>query len=259
MTPASQFVKTVYTGVRPQLISKFGKQPIEMLEALSTQVKPVKRSTKVNQAIKGTQLQSYLDKNYQKKCGVEVKQFDVATGAPVASTTGLNYFATPLINIAQGLTDTTRIGDTVEINSIQFKIDMYAGAASTAPTKVRLIIVKQATMVGAIPTPAQVLLNANNIRSFPILDKVVGFTVLKDVTFNLAAFSSGENSSVKRFIWNYYPKHCHSVKWAQLDTTGVLANMIYGNVTLYWMHENTSGAASAPSLVYWQRTKWLDV
>ena len=203
-----------------------------------------------------TPLKSYLDKRYAKKCGVEVKQND-GSGNPTI-TTSLANFNSPFVGISQGLTDSTRLGNSIEIKSYQCKINFHAGATSTAPTLVRLIIVKQLQMQLASLTGATILQDSTNIKSNYIIDKARSFTVLKDVTFTLSSFNSGSRDSYKSITYNYRPKTCHSIKWTQADATGIIGDMLEGNLQLLVMYQQPTGAASGPTCTYYDRCEWVD-
>ncbi len=242
----------------PAITNRYGKAAGAAANLLLAK-RPGKAKVSAAQAIKNTNLASYLDKKYEKKCGVEIKQVDNAvTAASTTTTCAALSGGQPFVGIAQGLTDSTRIGNTIEVKSCKFKVNFYAGAASTGVTNVRIIVCKQSQMQLAALTGAALLQDPTNIRSPLIMDKQRSFSVIKDFTFKLAAFSSGDAASSKSWTWTYRPKHCHSIKWTQADTTGVIGNMLEGNLIVMVFHEQ-SGAVSVPSYNLYTRAEWTDV
>lgn len=242
----------------PYVTNRYGKQAGAVASYLLSK-KPGKAKASAAQAIKNTNLASYLDRKYEKKCGVEIKQVDNAvTAASTTTTCAALSGGQPFVGIAQGLTDATRIGNTIEVKSCKFKVNFYAGAASTGVTNIRIIVCKQSQMQLAALTGAALLQDPTNIRSPLIMDKQRSFSVIKDFTFKLAAFSSGDAASAKSWTWTYRPKHCHSIKWTQADTTGVIGNMLEGNLIVFVFHEQ-NGAVSVPSYNLYTRAEWTDV
>lgn len=207
-------------------------------------------------AIANTKLKKYLDRTYEKKCGVEVNM-RYATGTPAITTT-LATLESPFVNIAQGLTDAGRIGSQVEVKSYKITAQFHAGTISTAPTLVRIIVCKQGQMQGVALTGAAVLLDPTNIRSPYLEDKQRSFTVLKDFTFMLSGFNSGNKDTYKRWVWTYRPKHCHAIEWDTADTTGAIGAMLKGNLQLLIMYEQPTGVASGPTCRTYSTAEWVD-
>lgn len=200
-----------------------------------------------------TRLRSYLDKRYARKCGVEVKQQDTIQTSNTIST-ALAVETNPFVGIPQSLTDTGRIGNTIEVKSLSWDCFVKANTASTAPAIVRVIVVKQGDMNGAEVGVGQILEVTNNIRSPRSLNIADPFTILMDRTFVLASTTSGDTSTYRHIKWTYRPKHCHEIRWTQADTTGALANMLRGNVTVYMMYEG----ASQPDHSSYFRAEYID-
>lgn len=201
-----------------------------------------------------TRLASYLDKRYERKCGVEVKQNQVAA-ASTAVTTTLASYLNPYMGIAQGLTDVTRSGSSIEVKSLQLNLNFFAGAGSTTATMVRLIVVKQSIMQNAALAAAVILESPGSIQSPYALDKSRSFTVIKDKTFVLGGLTQGLPSAIKQIKWTYRPKRCHQIKWTQADSTGVIGNAIEGNIGVFLMYQG----ATAPSFDYYFRANYIDV
>lgn len=201
-----------------------------------------------------TRLASYLDKRYERKCGVEVKQNQAAALATAVTTTLASYL-NPYMGIAQGLTDVTRSGSSIEVKSLQLNLNFFAGGASSTPTMVRMIVVKQSIMQNAVLAASVILESPGTINSPYALDKSRSFTILKDKTFVLGGLTQGLPSAIKQIKWTYRPKRCHQIKWTQADTTGVVGNAIEGNIGVFLMYQG----ATAPSFDYYFRANYVDV
>lgn len=231
---------------------------MDKFTSLMTEVRAGKKlqpaSARSANALKGTSFKSYLDQTYVKKCGAEVKQIDIVASGTVPGTT-LASFLNPYSGISQGLTDSTRIGASLEHHNLKIQFDFFAGALSNSATIVRLIIVKQGKMQGAVVPVGDILEVTTNIRSPGDTDNDAPFTVLKDKTFTLASFASGEKDSFKRINFIYRPKKCSVQRYLQASTTGTVADMIYGNITCYVMYQG----ATAPTFDYYSRAAWVDV
>lgn len=253
--PKKSFRGLVKQAIVPYVGKQYG--PLAANAANYLLSKPVSKAVSPAKVIANTKLVSYLDKKYQKKCGVEVKQVD-ATGAPTI-TTSLATYDSPYVGIAQGLTDSTRLGNSIEVKSYHIEATFHCGASSTAPTLVRVMVLKQGQMQLAALTGAAVLQDPTNIKSPLLMDKQRSFTVLKDFTFRLSAFSSYEKDTYYRWVYTYRPKSCHSIKWTQADTTGVIGNMLEGNLQIMVMYEQPTGAPSAPTTRFYSRSEWVDV
>lgn len=203
-----------------------------------------------------TRFRSYLDRRYQRKCGVEVKEKYTGAGSSTAATT-LTSIASPFMGIAQGQTNSTRIGDNIEVKKMVFRFRVRSGASSTLPSLVRLIIVKQDYMEGAVTSSADVLQTTTDIQSFYAQDKNEGFTVLLDKVFKVTPVSTADGDNVKTYQFTYKPKHCHAIQWLAADTTGAIANCIKGNINIkamYW-----SAGAVAPEMEFSSLCQYIDV
>lgn len=203
------------------------------------------------QALKKTVLKSYMDKTYEKKCGIEVKQKLLGTTA-VVPTTSLATWYSPFQAISQGLTDETRIGNSIEVKSLHFRCDFYGHA--TLLSRVRIIVCKQGLMQGAVPASADILEDPNDIKSYYALNKDTPFTIIKDTTFELTPLSTNDSMSQKTWKFTYKPKGCHLIRYLTSSTTGLVSDMIQGNLSFKIMHDG--GLPSAANFLY--KTEWVD-
>lgn len=206
------------------------------------------------QLLKTTPLASYLDRRYEKKCGVEVKQFFTVTATGTPSTT-LATLVSPFVGIAQGLTDSTRIGDTIEVKRLSIRFTIRAGAASTACTQLRIIIVKQGMMQGAAPTSSDIIQTDTDIRSYYAQNRNEPMKILSDRTFFVTPLTTNDEKTRYQWDYVYTPKGCHSIKWVAGDTTGTIGNMILGNICVKTMYEG----GTAPAIDFYIHGEYVDV
>lgn len=204
--------------------------------------------------VSGTRLASYLDKRYERKCGVEVKQVQNFTLGTALSTT-LTHLTNPFSAISQGTNDVTRVGSSIEVKSLRLRMNVKAGAASATPSMVRLLILKQQVMQGAVPAVGSILETTSSVMSPYTLDKTRSYTILKDVVFKLGGNTQGFTNAIKSIKWDYRPKHCHQIKYLQAAATGAVSDMTYGNIAIYIMYEGTT----APTVDYYTRANYIDV
>lgn len=248
--------KTVLGAAAQRAVRYAYQNRHKIAETLSTLYakKQAQARASPSQVLKGTRLLSYLDNKYEKKCGTEIKQFFSATvtGTP---TTTLATLVSPFVGIAQGLTDSTRIGDSIEVKKLRIRFTIRAGAASTAVSQVRIIVTKQGLMAGAVPTSNDILQTDTDIRSFYSQNKNETFQILEDRTFTVTPLTTNDDKT--RYTWDYVytPKGCHSIKWVSGDTTGVIGNMILGNICVKTMYEG----GTAPALDFYVHGQYVDV
>jgi len=208
------------------------------------------RKPAVGAALKQTALKSYLDKTYEKKCGVEVKQF-TDNDTTTSPGTSLSTLISPFQGIDQGLTDVTRLGNSIEVKSLRFKL-LLTGHA-TLMSRVRIIVIKQGAMAGAVPAGSDILELDSDIKSFYTMDKNKQYSILKDVTFEMTPLSTNDAQTFKTWNFNYTPKGCHSIRYLQASTTGGIGDMIFGNINIKIMYEG-----GAPTGRFAYRTEWVD-
>lgn len=188
----------------------------------------------LGQQLKNTKLKSYLDKTYEKKCGVEVKQLQ-PVAASVGPTSTLATWFSPYSGIAQGLTDQTRIGNSIEVKKLQVRCNFVGHA--TAVCRVRIIVLKVGLMTGGVTASNDVIETSTDIQSFPALDCDSPYKILKDVTFKLTPLSTNDVNTTKYWKYTYAPKSCHAIRFTQADTTGVVGDITEGNILLKIMHD----------------------
>lgn len=229
-------------------------QVIAQLGSLFAQPRASSAKASVSKVVNKTPLKSYLDSKYQKKCGVEVKQNDTANSGVLSALLSLLPITQFNMGIAQGLNDQQRTGNSIETKSLGFRI-RFNTTAINADTEVRMFLVRISEPSAAPFTPGNILQNTAEIMSFPQLDKVMGFTIIKEWKFTLGpSVSKGSRHEI-----NYWhnPSGCEQTQWTQADTTGLQANCLKGLYSVYAMYQ-TSGAI-APNYTWTARFSYVDV
>jgi len=211
------------------------------------------------QALKGTKLKRYLDRTYQKKCGLEVKHYEQTTGVgPMGGGTLALFQQFPADGqVAQDVQETSRIGDSIEIKSLDLNFTVECGAGVAVPQRVRMIVLKLGVLpAGTVPSTIQILENNGNIRSGYLTkdEMTIPFTVLKEWDFTV--YPNPNNTQTRRDIsWHYRPKGCHSVTWTDTDAGGFVANITDGAICMYTIVE---GGGVPPTYASWHRLEWVD-
>jgi len=86
----------------------------------------------------------------------EKKTFTL-TSPPVQSATNFSGIIIECAAIAQGTSLTTRVGDAVDVESVDFRQIWYANTSQTAPTTGRSILFMDTMNTGTAPVPTDVL------------------------------------------------------------------------------------------------------
>lgn len=202
----------------------------------------------------------------KKKLGLntELHYFD-NTPALITVSTTLNNFFDPCV-IAQGTTDTTRVGNSVRIDSIDFRFQLKSVATSTQEqdSLIRIIIVNW----GKAPTASRganfiVAATGNILAPYSITGAAQGVHVIYDKMFCLGAdssmvggtgFSPGSPTSIyEEWVWR---PAAHHIQWTQTDTTGVEANAVSGWIGVWMMVDGNAG--SGPAANCWARVRFVD-
>lgn len=236
----------------------------DLLAGAAGKIPAMIKPTPPSVALKGTALKSYLDKTYEKKCGVEVKHYYIGPAGNITTSLALSSIFPENLALAQGLKDNDRVGTKIEVKDLKLHFSLYPNVANTATCRIRLILLKVGEVsAGTTPTGAQILADPTNIRS-TLLDKdqqTVPYTIIFDRSYSVAptatASSAGCRDSVF-FDYYYKPKGCHEIVWTEADTTGATANITKGAMVLYSMYE-TAGTVGQPQWAYGAEFQYLDV
>ena len=250
------YARTLSNAARRAAGTDFGKMVIAGADAkvrslLGAAAGKVTAKLTPSVALKGTKLKSYLDKTYAKKCGVEVKHYQniLPPIAPGTTLSSLSEYPSSLF-VPQNLTDSGRVGNTIEVKSLKLRMTVAANALATQSTRVRMFLVKMGQVgPGVTVPPSQLLWLPGSIRSPQVLkdETTIPFTVLKEWAFDLSPLNTNGNDR-RDITFTYVPKTCHHIVWQDVDTTGDIVNITNGAIVLYAMFE-TFGLVAAP-LVY---------
>lgn len=253
----SKFAKKIFKGAaayRAGTLPQYAqKQTAKVLFGKPISVHKNPAAPSISKVVQATNLGSYLDKHYEKKCGVEIKR-QLQTGLTPGITQTLQSVIILPGTLAQGLTEYTRVGNKIEIDSIQFHATFFASASATGAQRLRVMLYKMGKNAGAVATNTQILQSVSDTRSFRQFPNTVtqSFKVIKDFQFTLSP--PGATGTRDRYDWNYTyrPKGCHFVEWD--DTTngiaGLQANIVQGQfVFAVFYEDNTQSGTHPPSML----------
>lgn len=254
MSWASRTIEAARTG--SALYQRYNKEgPKAVIDDVATFLAKPRTSAAVSVStkLKSTPLKSYLDKNYEKKCGVEVKYRSILpTYIPLGTT------MVPIIKfnslIALGTGDQSqRVGNRLETKSLGIHMQ-FNTANTTYDTRIKLYLVRQ-PQTELLDLPAsEIMYNPADILSFPNLDKTRSFTILKSWDFTLSPI--GVKGNRLEISYWHNPKSCEVTEWLTVDTTGASTNMTKGLISLMAMYQ-TAGA-SVPSCTIASRFSYVD-
>jgi len=165
----------------------------------------------------------------------------VGAGWATAGTCGL-----PPV-IPQGATNQTRVGDSVRVTRMHWRVGIQSGTAQANGTRVRVVGVRRKFSEGAGMTAS--IQNTQVFANNALLDsqfspnmKNDGVSVFFDRTFNLGMFSAEPIGQTFDVVLEDF-----HMRWTQADTTGVLANLCEGEVGLWIAYDsNLTGVLAAP-------------
>lgn len=103
-----------------------------------------------------TKLQAQVRTLLREQRAPEKKTFTL-TSPPVQSATNFSGTVVELAPIAQGTSLTTRVGDAVDVESLDYRQVWYANTSQTAPTTGRSILFMDTMNTGTAPVPSDVL------------------------------------------------------------------------------------------------------
>jgi len=184
----------------------------------------------------------------------------VSPSALPASTSGLTQIASPPI-IPQGNTNSTRVGDSIRVEKMIWRLGVSTTTGATSATRARFICVYRKLSQGAgmsgFVTAAQIL---NQVQAFdgPYSPNLAsdGITVLWDKTIDLGLYSSDICTHTLMI-----PVPGHHMKWTAADTTGALANLCESEVTLWAFYDNATGGgglAADYNYQWFRETEFVD-
>jgi hypothetical protein len=183
------------------------------------------------------------------KLGLNTEDKFVDTGAATTVTTTATARLTNAV-IPQGLTVNTREGASVRVSSLEYRLNFQAAAAGT-PCTIRLLVVRDRdsgnnSAANVLQTPSDFNSAINN--NFTAL----GLEMLCEEYINVGA-PGAENADVT-WVKTITRPDMH-LRWTNADTTGSVANLVQGQVALYWL---ASQAGTPPTASGNSRTWYVD-
>jgi hypothetical protein len=185
----------------------------------------------------------------RKLVNIETKFVDTANGLTAATQSGVVVCVSQL---AQGLTSTDRVGDSIKLQHIEVRGTVIINAAATNTT-VRVLVFRDLDGYGTAPTGADVLENVggtvapNSPYKFNKRDR---FSILFDEMFQLqSVLAQGQSSAA----WYYSSEHAGHVKY--LGTTAAAASNGKGSVYVLAISEEPT---NTPQFDFYSRLLFTD-
>lgn len=167
----------------------------------------------------------------------ELKFKDTILSA-VSLTAGSTAPFYPLNLMAPGTSASTRVGQSINIKSVQlalsFDIASYEGAINTAQIRVVLVMDSQAN--GAVPAETDIFETTNNVNSMRKIGETHRFRVLLDRKLvcnqpGLAYNGTAVESSSMHKVLKYYKKLNQKIYYN--GTSGAVADVSQSNLVLF--------------------------
>lgn len=181
---------------------------------------------------------------YIKANNAEAKYFDViATQSPVSATIGLNN----LSNMSQGLTDITRVGNSIKIKDLRVRYTIIPNFTSSITNIVRIMIFVDKSQGGVAPLQTQIFESSTTFNSPLNKDFSDRFVVLRDSIFPLA------QGSADNLTGDIYLKMDYHVRY--LGPGNAVGDQGPGTVYLLsWSNQVTN----SPTISYYTRLNYYD-
>lgn len=192
----------------------------------------------------GSQL--YKDVKFLKSViNPELKYYDFSSGAQTPANTGVMLW---MSTMTQGSTGTTRIGNSIKLNSFTHKVTCTQSLAA-AESFVRVCVFIDTETRAALPALTDVLLNAN-VTSMLNMTNAKRFKILynKVFAFSINGTTAYEDEFYKKFTNNQH------MRW---DTSGssAQANVDEGHVYLLLL---STEATNVPTVALQARFRFYD-
>ncbi len=195
---------------------------------------------------------------------VELKFHDVDVDQAVGNLSAGVILNTDSINfIAQGVTESTRVGRKCTIKSIgwrgQLQLASSSGATLGAPISTRLMLVQDKQCSGLVPTVAGVLETAN-YQSFNNLNNKGRFRTLYDQTFDLtnsagAGNGTANDSNAVNMSFDFFKNVNITLEIADENTPPVIADIRTNNLFILMITDSTGSRVALDSKI---RLRFLD-
>lgn len=167
----------------------------------------------------------------------ELKYLDTAYAA-VALTAGATAPMGSLVMMAQGLTASTRVGQSITVRSVQlslsFNTEQFIGVVNSAIIRVVLVLDTQAN--GAVANETDIFANASDVNSLRTIGEVHRFKILMDRKLvanapGLAWNGSAEVSSSLHKTLKFYKKMKTKIHYTL--NAGNITDVSQNNISLF--------------------------
>lgn len=180
----------------------------------------------------------------------ENKYHDFTVTATMTNTPVINE----IMNVTQGTTDVTRIGDAVELirGEIRFSVLAQSTAANVHPCRVLIFQWFENTVpvIGNILTNAAAGVATVSSYAMDYFRKHVQFKVLYDRTFPLAANGGGTSAFFVHHRLKGFRKHVSFIAGAASPATNDLFVVFMSD---------TATATEVPTFSFYSRLEWIDL
>lgn len=173
----------------------------------------------------------------------EIKYGTIPHNSQTVSSTGTTEGH--LTGIAQGDTAQTRDGNQIHVISAEVRGHVYADAASSGVSVIRLILVRDKQQVADTNASFTNVFGTSNVDVLPYHARIERFQILRDQTFTLPV--TGER--VKSFHWKVklnLPVHYNDIANTDIQKNGVYLMAVSNEPT------------NMPVLYYTSRIKFYD-
>jgi len=180
------------------------------------------------------------------KNDVEIKALDTASAVNL-STSGT---AVELLNMTQGTTDKTRIGDEIDVVSIDTRIEMNINGTTGDWTNCgRILLVEDKAAGGSTPAATALLATCMAPLALNLKDRyIVHFDKMLSVSLNGPAAINFHK--VVKF------KKPRKVEYA--TNTGTAGDLLVRNFFLLMMTDSLPASTFHPTINYWVRVNYND-
>jgi hypothetical protein len=188
----------------------------------------------------------------------ETKFLYEAIGASVLGTTLGQAMANPVI--AQGAAFNQRVGASLRVTRVRYQFSIASASTTTGACAVRVIFAYKDKDVGGVAIAANQVLqttsDSNSLPAFSLKMKATGIRVLFDKTYYLGVPASDNAVVCDHFDWK---PETFDIEYASGDTTGVIADVIRGDIEMFAMLGSVAGTlGTAPSIAIDRCTEFVD-
>ncbi len=105
---------------------------------------------------------------------------------PQAVVTAAGTDLTAITSVAQGLTETTRVGNSIRLKNMQLRMYGFHNSAGSDVQWLRLIVFRDTMQQGVAPTVAQLLEGTSHVLRFLERDQDHRFNILRDKVWTMS-------------------------------------------------------------------------